>query len=205
LPPPADTAASYRRRLDRLRACITRVERNCARGSLLVSDCELVYESTYLAGIGLLEATLAELFTEFIWTGRGTRPGSFALMRPRTRDNLQKIVRRDRPYVAYLPYKDCLDMAKLFLNDGKPFSLVTDAEKKILADAILVRNAIAHKSSFALAKFRSQVPGVDSLPRNRRLPGAYLRRTYRAYPNETWYDLYLQTFDGISQTVASSW
>jgi hypothetical protein len=104
-----------------------------------------------------------------------------------------------------MPYKDCIEVATRFLNEAHPFSDVEEADKNILAQAVMVRNAIAHRSDVALTRFRQIVNGVPSLPRNRQYPGPYLRRSFRAHPNATWNDLYLDTVEKVGVKLAESW
>jgi hypothetical protein len=98
-----------------------------------------------------------------------------------------------------------VEIAKRFLNDGKPFSEVDQTDRNILAQAVLVRNAIAHRSDAALLKFRKDVTGVGILPPQRQFPGTYLRRPYRAHPIQTWNGLYLDTLEKVGMQLVKGW
>ena len=97
------------------------------------------------------------------------------------------------------------EQAKQFLQEGKPFDSVGDADRSILSDAVKVRNAIAHRSGRAISLFRTNVPGVDVLPSNRQFPGPYLRREYRAFPTQRWIDLYFDTMEIVGRRLVSDW
>jgi hypothetical protein len=104
-----------------------------------------------------------------------------------------------------MPYGTCVEIARRFLHDGKPFSGVDPSDLAILKKAMFIRNAIAHRSSPALARFRKDVDGVNLLPPHKQFPGAFLRRVYRAYPTATWNDLYFDTLQKVGVQLATSW
>jgi hypothetical protein len=151
------------------------------------------------------ENVLNMLLEEFVCGSASRRKGHFALVNARSRLAFRQIMNAGRPYIDLMPYKECVVVATRFLNDAHPFSDVDDSDRNILAQAVLVRNAIAHRSDAALKRFRQQVNGVPSLPRHRQYPGPYLRRFYRANPNATWNDLYLDTVEKVGVKLSQSW
>jgi hypothetical protein len=181
------------------------VESLLAAHELVVTDCELIYESAFLNAIARFEALLNSVLEEFVCGAPSARTGHYALIKPRSRAGFQEILTGGRPYIDLLPYKDCVEISKRFLNDGKPFSDVDETDRNILAQALLVRNAIAHRSDAALARFRKDVNGVTLLLAHKQFPGAYLRRVYRAHPTETRNDLYLDTLEKVGVQLAKSW
>ncbi len=202
---PIDCATRYKSRLDHLRSCCTRVNELHGHGYLSVSDCDLLYESTFLNSIALFEGLLDELLTEFMCGKRSRKRGHYALMSTTSMKNYRTIVLQGRKYVECLPYKDFLDTVKLYLNEGKPFTEIDNADRGILAQAVLVRNAIAHRSGHALSRFRDDVAGVAGLPPHRRFPGPLLRKQYRAFPTQQWHELYFDTFEKVAFRLARNW
>src|SRR5687768_11145790 len=92
LPQLDELGSRYHARLDRLRSCVARVEHIYTVGDLQISDCELVYESTFLAAIGHLEGTIGQLFEEFIWRSQSRTAGLYSLARVKSRDALRGLV-----------------------------------------------------------------------------------------------------------------
>jgi hypothetical protein len=56
-----------------------------------------------------------------------------------------------------------------------------------------------------MVTFREKVSGVSSLPSIKQIPGAYLRRVYRAYPVQSWNDLYLDALEKVGAQLGSAW
>jgi hypothetical protein len=169
-----------------MRYCCKRVGSLLVVKRLQVTDCDLIYESAFLNTMTRFEGLLNLLLEEFI-CGQGSRnKGHFALITPRSRPVFRDVLTGGRPYVDLMPFKDCVDIASRFLNDAHPFSDIEMADRDILAQAVLVRNAIAHRSDSAIGTFRKNVNGVSSLPRHRQYPGPYLRRFFRSQPTATW-------------------
>ena len=195
----------HRSTIYRLRRACFQVETLLANGRLKCTNCELIYESVFLNAIARFEALLNELMQEFVCGAQSSRTGCYALIKPRSRSVFRVVLTGGRAYVDLMPFNDCVEIAKRFLNEGKPFSEIEESDRNILAQAALVRNAIAHRSESALMRFRTRVNGVDLLPSNRQFPGAYLRRVYRAHPTQTWNELYLDTLDKVGVLLASSW
>lgn len=170
-----------------------------------VTDCELIYESAFLNAIARFEGLLYLLLQEFVCGPPSANIGHYPLVRPRSRAAFRVLAKAGRPYLDLLPYKECKDVSSRFLNDGKPFTDVDDSDVSILGQALLVRNAIAHRSDAALSKFRKSVSGVNSLAPHKQFPGAYLRRAFRFGPTRTWNDLYMDTIEKVGLQLAKSW
>lgn len=205
MPQPLEFASQNKNRLDRLRQCCSRVDQLQKNGALNAGASDLIYESTFLSAICLFEGVLDTLLTEFVCGKISRKAGHFSLLKTRSRANYRTILFRGRKYIDFLPYSELILTVRLYLNEGKPFTTVDKDDQEILAQAWLIRNAIAHRSSHALAKFRQSVTGVNTLPPNRQFPGPLLRRIYRAFPNQQWYQLYFDTFDKVALFLARSW
>jgi hypothetical protein len=181
------------------------VETLHARQKLGATECELLYESAFLYSIARFEGLLNALLGEFVCGQTSANVGHYSLIVPRNRPTFRNVLTGGRPYIELMPFGRCVEISKRFLNNGKPFSDVDSADQHILAQAVLVRNAIAHRSDTAIKVFRSKVSGVNSLPANRQQPGAYLRRVYRAHPVASWNDLYLDTLEKVGGQLSLSW
>jgi hypothetical protein len=205
LPRPVELALTFVHAVDRLEACCTRAEGLRVARRLSVTDVELIYESAFLNAVSRFEGLLSELLEEFVCGKHKARNGHFSMVSVRSRETYRTLVRGGREYVDLLPISNCIDVAERFLNAGKPFSTLDDNSRRILGQAHLIRNAIAHRSDTAILKFRNKVTGVELLPPQRRFPGALLRRTFRAHPVQSWNSLYLSTLRGVGSGLASAW
>ena len=200
-----EAGPSFRRAIQQLRSCCKRVDLLLDARRILITDSDLIYESAFLNTMTRFEGLLNVLLEEFVCGSASTKRGHFALVSPRSRLAFRQILNAGRAYVDLMPYKDCVDVATRFLNEAHPFSDVEEADRNILAQAVVIRNAIAHRSDVALRRFRDTVNGVLSLPRHRQYPGPYLRRPFRAHPDATWNDLYLDTVEKVGVRLAGSW
>jgi hypothetical protein len=188
-----------------LRAGGARIDALLSSGRIAVSECDLLYESVLLNAVARFEGLLNQLLEEFVCGAASRSTGHFRLLAPRSRDNFRRVLTAGKPYVDLMPIGRCVDVASRYLNDGKPFSEISSADKNILDNIVLIRNAIAHRSDSAIKKFRTSVSGVTSLPSARRFPGPYLRHVYRAHPVATWNTLYLDTLETIGLGLARAW
>lgn len=200
-----DLGPSYRRTIHRLRNCCLRVDSLFDQKRLAVTDCELIYESAFLNAVARFEGLLNDLMQEFVCGLPSGRAGHYALIRPRSRTSFRVVFTAGRAYVDLMPFKDCVDIAKRYLHEGKPFSDIDQSDRTILAQSVVIRNAIAHRSDAALVRFRRDVNGVSLLPPSRQFPGTYLRRVYRSYPTQTWNDLHLDTLEKVGMQLATAW
>jgi len=205
LPRPSELGTAYRSSVSHLRHCCTRIDTLLAVKRIGVRDCELIYESAFLNAVARFEGLLNRLLEEFVCGSSSRTVAHYSLMSARSRDAFRKMLTRGRPYVELMPFDKCLDIAKLYLNQGRPFSDIDAADKHILAQVVLIRNAIAHRSDAALLRFRSEVSGISFLPVHRQFPGALLRRPYRVSPVATWNDLYFDTLEKVGAQLAAAW
>jgi hypothetical protein len=188
-----------------MKRCCSRVDSMMSKGRITPTECDLIYESVFLTSIARFEGLLNDVMGEFVCGPPSNKTGYYVMISPRTRSAFREVLTGGRAYIDLMPYKECVDIARRFLHEGKPYSDIQDSDRSILAQAMFVRNAIAHRSDLAMKRFRKDVSGVDQLPLHRQFPGPYLRRNFRANPTQTWNTLYLDTFDKVSIILTSSW
>ena len=201
----AESVIAYQRRLTYLLDCLTRVDVARSRRELRAFDVDLLYESTFLASVALFEAMLEDILIEAVCGPRGAQPGSYALVKPRSRERFRTILRRGRPYVDLMPFDRALELAGFYVNGAMPFGAVPTVDRTLLREVVLTRNAIAHRSEAASRSFRNDVPGVGGLSRNRQRPGPFLQSIYRATPRQSRTDLYLGALGRISGDLLNAW
>ncbi len=202
----SDEADRFKRRLLLYRGCCARIEREYIRKHLRVTDVELVYSSSFLSVCSQWESLLAEIIFEAVTGQESRKVGNerYATFKNK-RALIDVLLFPGKDYVSIPTYKHAHAIASLFVRDGRPISAVSESNRTFLQQAGLIRNAIAHESSFAIAKFREKVPGVGSLPRSKRSPGAFLRHEFRISPSQRRYELYFAAYQSAASEIASAW
>lgn len=194
-------AQRFRFSIERLERCCERVDRLAESGKTAKLDADLVYESTFLAAVGHFEGFLEELLELRVCgpVQAGVRP----LIQPKSKTAFRAIVLQGKKYADYLPFDRTKNLAGLYLHNGAPFTTLTESDEQELRHVSWIRNAIAHRTSHAVSVFRRNVPGVDTLPRNRRNPGPFLRHCFRTAPPQSYYVLYTATLKRIALHLAA--
>jgi hypothetical protein len=100
---------------------------------------------------------------------------------------LMNILLQGRKYMDWLPFDRTIDRAKLYMKDGRPFSDLSPADKGMITRIAIIRNAIAHRSDYALIKFQEVIDIQHPLPRER-TPAGYLRSLVT--PTSNRFDVY---------------
>jgi len=188
------------------RNCCRRIEDELSRKHLRVTDAELVYGSSFLAVCSQWESLLGEVIFESVVGAKSRKPGNqrYATFYSRQKF-LDVLLFPDKDYVSIPNMKRADALASLFVQDGKPVSVVTEQNRTFLQQAVYIRNAIAHQSSYAIDTFRTKVPGVNALPRSKRSPSAFLRHEFRVSPSQRRYEIYFAAFQSAAHEIAGSW
>lgn len=157
-------------------------------GNLLQRDISFAYEGLFLLAVRkfewFLETYFFELATgEIDWKSRviqGKRVRFRRTINETRREKIRLLLLGKQPFLKFLPYENCLDMANLIFANGTPFSLLDAGQKGHLIRCQAIRNLIAHASDSAEEKFTRQVAGAGTLPRFNRNPSGYLRSNFSA-------------------------
>ena len=202
----ADQARRFTRRVLRYHDRCVRIENVFRGGKLKVTDVELVYSSSFLSLCSQWEALLEEILYEVVCGEQSKRSGNVRYVEFKSRQNLRDVLLfPTRSYLSIPSLKRAEELAELFVKEGRPISAVSAANRSRLAEAVKIRNAIAHESDFARKKFREAVPGVSALPRSKRLPGAFLRHQFRQSPSQRRYEVYFAAYRSASTEIANAW
>lgn len=202
----SDHANRFARRVDRYRSCCVRIEREFARRRLLVTDVELVYSSSFLSVCSQWESLLLEILFEAVCGDESLRRENRRYATFLNRRHLEEVLlfpRKD--YLSIPNLNRAEELAALFIKQGRPISAVSESNRTLLQQAVRIRNAIAHESSFATKQFQKSVPGVGALPRSKRSPGAFLRHEFRTAPSQRRYELYYAAYQSAANEIASAW
>lgn len=175
-----DAADRVLRRFVRRAATLSRVRDSSQmaydHGHLKQADLDHVFESTFLTAVSSFEEFFEELFISAVLGASG-----IDRVQPRTQfpnvavawDVL--LANSNRGYLEWLSFEQLLARADAFLLGGRPFSRLRNrpSEARVIADAVKIRNAIAHEGGTAQARFRSL--DIRHLPTHRRHPAGYLQ------------------------------
>lgn len=203
LAPKVRALAEY---VGRVKRCCQRVEVQFQSRRLYATDVELVYASGFLAAVTRWEAFLEESLHEAVC---GSAPKALVQRRSivvTKRAKLAEILLfPNKEFVSLTTVSQADGLFGLFLKDGGPFGVVDHTNRSYIQQAIWIRNAIAHSSGAAMGAFRSKVPGVGALPRNRRTPGTFLRHVFRVSPSQRRLDLYLGAMLSAASQMSDGW
>ena len=175
-----------------------KIERLYAQGLLVRRDVERVYEGLYLDAITSLESAIEELFVRLL-TGRGAPSGIV----PRVTFRSSRVAREvmlggERKYLDWFPYERTEKRAKAFFRAGEPFTRLERADKRVIEDLLVIRNAIAHKSHYSKRRFEQFASGYPLLP-HERTPAGFLRS--RIDPRTTRFQFYTAEIARIIQIL----
>ena len=191
---------NYQNKIARLERTRRRIESLYSNGALIQRETEQVYEALFISSITAFEALLEDLFFGLMM--RRLTSGT-AKVRCKI-DVSSEVVGRDiilagKSYLEWLPYNNTEDRASRYFASGLPFSKLGDGHKSMLQQCIFIRNAIAHKSSYAINTYKNKVLGTMALLPRERAPASFLRSQFRASPYQCRYENY------IAQLVQISW
>lgn len=171
-----------------------RVEKLHSNNKLLERDILAVYEGLFLRAVVAFEDLLEQVFFAIL-DGRSPKK-SWSRKIDGSKVTLRKCVYEENNYLDWLPIKRTVDRACIYLKSGLPFSMIDDGEKSQISQVLLIRNAIAHRSTSALKRFQEKVIGNTPVPPRERRPAQYLRGFAR--PSLRRYEIFIQSLGGIS-------
>jgi hypothetical protein len=206
LRPLVDRTDRFVRRVSLYRNCCRRIESEFASHRLRVTDVELVYSSSFLSVASHWETLLGEVIFDTVLGAKSNKPGNqrFAQFQNRQR-LLDVLLFPNKDYVSIPNLRQAETLAALFVQGGRPISVVSEPNRTFIQQAVFIRNAIAHESDFAMDKFQTKVPGVTSLPGSKRSPGAFLRHEFRVSPSQRRYEIYFAAFQSAAAEIAAAW
>jgi hypothetical protein len=174
----ASISNKFINRSNQLEVTRLKVESLDASGSINFDDIQQVYAGLFLDIFTEFEALIEDLFI-------GLLAGEYysstttvkRLVRIVPKSKVQDIVFNGRQYLDWLPYRDyTIPRANRYFKDGEPFTRFNDPQKENLKKFHFIRNALAHKSQSALAKFQQIINNLPLLP-HEKTPAGYLRST----------------------------
>jgi hypothetical protein len=184
--------SKFQRNLQRLDYTRDRMERLFNQGLIRKVDLDSVYEALFLRAVTTFEAFLEDLFLAIL-VGRAQYNGQRVriLMSASSRGALMQILLQGSTYMSWLPFEHTEKRAKLYLKDGRPFTDLDNGDKSQLKTISVIRNAIAHKSPYALSQFQKIAIGAIPLLSNERNPAGFLRTRISSAPAQTRFEVYM--------------
>jgi len=178
-------------RLDSIERSRRRIEQLLSQSGIRVRDAEVVYEALFLRSVVYFESLIEEVFMGLLT--RAVNHDS-AAVRPRinrvSHVAARHLVFGEKDYIDWLPFTRTEALATRFLAGGRPFTLLEDVTRQRLGQIIAIRNAITHRSAFAMRRSREQVLGSTPLPPKEKTPARYLRSVFRIAPPQTRFELF---------------
>jgi hypothetical protein len=173
-----------------------------SQGQIVLRDLESVYEALFLRAVTSFEAFLEELFISIL-REKTTYSQSRVSLRMRAANSaaLLEILLQGKDYMQWLPFNATEQRANLYLKGGRPFSELTNGDKSMMKTITTIRNAIAHRSDFAMRQFETKVIGNQSLLPRERTPAGYLRVAVSSQPPQTKFDSYMGELSRLSAAL----
>ncbi len=166
-------------------------------------EIEQVYAGLYLNVFNEFEGLLEDLFYGLL-KGKisSDNPNYKRLLTISPNQNAEKIVLGERnKYLDWLPLQNyTLPRVKIYFHDGIPFTLVNDTQKGNLKFYLVIRNAIAHRSEYAIRKFEEKITEFTLLPKEKK-PTAFLRTIPNRTLNKTQYEVASEELKGIARLI----
>jgi hypothetical protein len=165
-------------------------------------DVSLIYSGLFIDAVTSFEQFIEKLFVGLL-VGRISHSLRVKpLAKFKSSKICKEIICNERPYVDWLPYDKTLKKAKIYFEDGEPFSLVDSSYIKKLRDMSIIRNSLAHKSEFAQSKFINIIKSVPYLTTEEKRPIGFLRGAHISSPViVSRYEGYMGTLLGVSKRL----
>ena len=113
-------------------------------------------------------------------------------------------------YLDWSNWPKVIHRAQIFFEQGEPFSFLTDNQKQLLDDSVVIRNRVAHssdkcKQAFSiLAKRYLGLKGTESLPKGFSVGRLLITDKVRGFSKEYWSDNYYQSFSVMFRKLADT-
>jgi hypothetical protein len=179
-----------------------KVENLLTRGELDIADVEQVYAGLFLSAFTEFEALIEDVFLGIL---SGTHASTISKRRVKIipASLTREILFEGKQYLDWMPLeKHTHKRAKRFLNNGEPFSGLSDVEEKNLERLHLLRNAVAHKSDNAKVKFEASVQHLSLLPQEK-TPTGFLRSKPQGSSGLNQYQIAVSELESVARKLCA--
>src|SRR4051812_43370400 len=117
----------YRKQLQKLDVTRKRMEELHVKRHIVIRDIHVVYESLFLRAVTGFEQFCDTLFHDILHRKTRYRVSRVSCkISAISQKAMQEVVLRNGRYLDWLPYIKAEETAKIYLKEGKPFTLVDD-------------------------------------------------------------------------------
>lgn len=167
-------------------------------------DIEQVYKGLFLDMISEFESVIEEMFVgllvkKYKIKSKKFKPKIIFKTNQLARSVIYSNKNYNKDYINWLPYRQTIDLAKIYFASGYPFCTLGFSCKSnyeienlemTLNDMSAIRNAIAHKSNHAQNKFSKSISRFSLGPKEK-TPAGFLRNNFRMNPNQNRYEYFM--------------
>ena len=196
-----DHLGAFRGRMTRARRLLARQQRFFQSGELPKIELEAVYELSFLNIFSSFETQMVELMKTNMLLPVGSDGNVRSLATPRSRVQAGRLLLGTSRYVSMMPVEQLERIAKVYLKNGKPFTLLSQAEKGEIAKSYAIRNHIAHQSDDSRKMFKKKILDQVSIPAQRHTAGFYLRSQITS--SRTYFDHHAAELGKALQSLCS--
>jgi hypothetical protein len=142
-----------------------------------ISDVDInrIYAGAFISYYSFFENAIEDLFLGLV-TGRVSRVNTASLVGISSNQVAKRVVFGGQKFADWLPYnRHTIPRANAFLAGGRPFTLLSKADRNNLDDLTTLRNAAAHESTHSIRQFRRSFTDGHPLPPSQLRPSGYLR------------------------------
>jgi hypothetical protein len=165
--------------------------------AIVARDLQSLYAGLFISVVTEFESFLEAQFVQYL-TGRSRAAKPRVVMSRKS--VAYDILRGERSYVDWLPFRYSIKRADRFFKDGHAFSFLDKSDVKILEDICLIRNALAHNSRYSKQKFEKDILGGMCLRPKERNPVGYLRYSFKR--NTVYFQHYSQQLLIFSKKIS---
>lgn len=181
-----------------------KLESALSSGDLSNKDVIQGYAGLYLDLFTEFEGLIEKLFLGIL-SGTMYSKNSDVLRRVKITPSkeVETVLLSGKSYIDWLPYSDkTIPRAKIYFQDGKPFTFLDNSEKDKLSNYHKIRNAIAHKGKKAMNEFLSVISNSTLLPHEQE-PRGFLRNIPNPSTGKTQLQLIGDELDRIAYKICN--
>jgi hypothetical protein len=205
---PRSELTKFHRNLRSLEYTRKRMEGLFLAGKISKRDLDAVYESLFLRAVTSFEGFLEDLFMAIL--ERRARYSSQREVSVRikvtSKEALSDILRQgyDRDYLNWLPFHRTETRARVYLEQGKPFSELNGGHRSMIQTITTIRHAIAHRSKSAMGEFERTVVAsrARTLGRGERSPAGFLQSRMASRSSDNMFQVYVAELGLIAQVLS---
>lgn len=199
-----DVSSELTKQLNSLDRTRSKIESLARKKSLVRRDVEQVYSGLFLEAVTSFERHIERLFMGLL-VGAVSTNNSAAMPRVTIGSHkvAHEVLKGSQRYIDWLPFSHTEKRAEAFFRGGRPFTQLTNQDKKQLEHLMWVRNAIAHKSGHAQRVFQQKVIAGAPISQREKTPAGYLRSVFRTAPTQTQYEALIGDMVAVSKRLCS--